>query len=55
MKKKTILILLGISLVVAVGGSVLDVIRAVDLVWLVRVTKDLPIPEAVKSWIWGWR
>lgn len=55
MKKRTIVILLVISLLFAVLASALYVIRAVDLVWLVLVTKDLLIPEWLKSYIWGWR
>lgn len=55
MKKRTIVILLVISVLSAIGLTVFEIIRECDRLGLIRATKDLAIPEWLKLWIWGWR
>ena len=59
MKKKIVTILLVLLILLVIGlvaaEVILEAIRDADRLWLIRATKDMPIPAWVKAWIWGWR
>lgn len=55
MKKRTIIIWLVLSMLAAFGLSAWEVTQEFGRLEVIRLTKDLPIPEWIKAWIWGWR